>query len=63
MFKVNQDGLKLIGIHQLLIYAADVNIMGGSVHTVKEKAEALIVASKENGLEVNVDETAYMVMS
>ena len=31
--------------------------------TVKENAEALIVASKETGLEVNVDKTKYMVMS
>ena len=33
--------------HQLLAYADDVNILGGSVHTVKENAEALVVASKE----------------
>ena len=38
-------------------------ILGGSVHTIKENAEALIVASKEIGLEVNVDKTKYMVMS
>jgi len=37
--------------------------MGGSVHTIKENSEALIVASKEIGLEVNVDKTMYMVMS
>jgi len=52
---VNQDGLKLNGTHQLLLYADDVNILGGSVHTVKENAKALIVASKEIGLEVNAD--------
>jgi len=61
--QVNQDGLKLYGTHQLLVYADDVNILGGSVHTVKENAEALIVASKQIGLEVNADETRYMVMS
>ena len=38
-------------------------ILGGSVHTVKENAEALIVATKEIGLEVNVDKTKYMIMS
>jgi len=59
--QVNQDGLKLNGIHQLLFYADDVNVLGGSVHTVKKNAEALIVASKEIGLEVNSDKTKYMV--
>ena len=29
--QVNQDGLKLNGTHQLLVYADDVNILGGSV--------------------------------
>jgi len=60
--QVNHDGLKLNGAHQLFVYA-DVNILGGSVHTVKENAEALIVASKEIRLEVNADKTKYMVMS
>jgi len=36
---------------QLLAYADDVIILGGSVHTVKENAEALVVATKEIGLE------------
>jgi len=60
---VNQDGLKLNGTYQLLIYADDINILGGSVHTVKENEKGLIVASKEMGLEVNADNTKYMVMS
>jgi hypothetical protein len=38
--KVNQDSLKLNGTHQLLAYADDVNILEGSVHTVRENAEA-----------------------
>ena len=57
------DGLKLNGTYQLLFYADDVNILGGSEHTRKENAEALVVASKEIGLEVNADKTKYMVMS
>ena len=59
----NQDGLKLDGTHQLLVYADGVHILGGNVQTIKENAEALIVASKEIGLEVNADKTKYMVMS
>ena len=61
--QVNQDGLKLNGTHQLLAYADEVNILGGSVHTVKESAEALLVATKEIGIEVNPDKTKYMVVS
>jgi hypothetical protein len=34
--QVNQDGLKLNGTHQLLVYADGVNILGGRVHTVKK---------------------------
>ena len=60
--QVNQDGLKLNGTHQLLAYGDDVNILGGSAHTVKENAEALLVATKQIGLEVNADKTKYMVM-
>ena len=52
------------GTHQLLVYADDdVNRLGESVHTIKENREALIVASKEIGLEVHADKTKYMVMS
>jgi len=46
-----------------MVYVDDVNILGGSVHTIKKNKEALIVASKENGLEINADKTKYMVMS
>jgi len=55
--------LNLNGTHKLQIYAHDVNMLGGSVHTIKENTVALAVASKETGLEVNVDKTKYMVMS
>ena len=61
--QVNQDGLKLNGTHQLLAYADDVNILGGGIRTVKENTQALVVATKEIGIEVNADKTKYMVMS
>jgi hypothetical protein len=51
------------GTHQLLVYADDVNILGGSVHAIRRNTEALVVASKEIGLEVNAEKTKYMVMS
>src|SRR5215469_11214975 len=59
----NLCGLKLNGTHQLLAYANDVNILGGSVHTVKKNVEALVAATKETGLEVNAHKTKYMTVS
>jgi hypothetical protein len=47
--------LKLNGTQKFLFYVDDVNIMGGSMLTIKKHAEALAVANKENGLEVNAD--------
>jgi len=47
--------LKLIGAHKFVVYADDVNILGGSGHTIQENRGSLIVASKETGREVNVD--------
>jgi hypothetical protein len=46
-----------------LVYADDVNILGGSVHGVKKNTEALVVGSKETGLGGNDDKTKYLVMS
>jgi hypothetical protein len=55
--------LKLNGTRQLLVYAGNVNILGGSIHNIKKNAEDLVIASKETGLEVNAEKTKYMVMS
>jgi len=33
--QVNQDGLKLEGTNQLMVYADNVNILVGSVHSVR----------------------------
>ena len=54
--------IQLNGTHQLLTYAHD-NISGGSIHTIKKNTEALLVCSKQIGIEVNIDKTKYMVMS
>jgi hypothetical protein len=58
----SQVVLKLNGTHQLLAYADDVNLLGENVVTVKNK-ETVIDASKEVGLEVNVENTKYMLLS
>ena len=55
--------MKLHGTYQLLVYADDINILGGSIHNVKENAEALVVVSMETGQEVNADKSMYVVMS
>ena len=55
--------MKLNGTRQLLAYADDVNILGGSIHTVKENAEALVAATRDTGLEVSADKTKHMDMS
>jgi len=34
--QVNQDGLKLNSINQLLVYADDINILSGSIYTIEK---------------------------
>jgi hypothetical protein len=55
--------LKLNGTHQLLAYADDVNLLGDNIDTMKRNTEILIDASKELGLEINVEKTKYMLLS
>jgi hypothetical protein len=59
----NQVGLKLSGAHQLLAYTDDVNLLGDNRDTIKKNTETLNDASKEVGLEINVEKTKYMLLS
>jgi hypothetical protein len=59
----NQVELKLNGTHQLLAYADGVNVLGDNVDTINKNTQSLIDASKEVGLEVNVEKTKYMLVS
>jgi hypothetical protein len=59
----NQVGLKLNGTHQLLVYADNVNLLEDNLDTIKKNTETLIDASKEVGLELNVEKTKYMLLS
>jgi hypothetical protein len=52
-------GLKLNGTHQLLVYADDVNLLGDNIDTIKKNTKSLIGARKEDGLEVNAENTKY----
>jgi len=53
--QVNQDGLKLNGTHQLLVYADDIRVLGESIHTIKENAKVLLVDSNKIGLVVDAE--------
>ena len=55
--------MKLNDTHQLLVYADDSNILGGSVYTIKKNTDPLLLGSTENGPEVNADKTKNMAMS
>jgi sorting nexin-29 len=61
--QVIQVGQKLNGTHQLLTYADDVNLLGDNIDTINENTGTLIEASKEIGLEMNVEKTKYMLVS
>jgi hypothetical protein len=54
--------LKLNGTHQILAYADDVNLLEDNIDTIKN-TETLTDASKEVGLEINVEKTKYMLLS
>jgi hypothetical protein len=36
-FRQTQEGLKLNGTHQLLVYADDIYTLSGSIHAIKKK--------------------------
>jgi hypothetical protein len=52
----NQMGLKLLAY-------ADVNLLQDNIDTIKENTETVIDASKEVGIEINVDKIKLMLLS
>jgi hypothetical protein len=56
-------GLELHESHHLLPYDDDVNLPGDNIDTIERTTETLIDASKEVALEINVENTKYMLLS
>jgi hypothetical protein len=61
--KIQENEVGLNGTHELLVRVDDVNLLGDIVNTIKEKTEALLEASRDISLEINAEETKYMIMS
>jgi hypothetical protein len=54
-------GLKLNGIHQLLVYVDNLNLLGDNIDIIKKNR--IINAGKKVGLQVNTEKTKYMLLS
>ncbi|KAJ4443586.1 hypothetical protein ANN_05260 [Periplaneta americana] len=59
----NREVLELNGLHQLLVYADNVNMLGENSQTIRENTNILLEANKAIGLEVNPEKTKYKIMS
>jgi biotin operon repressor len=46
-----------------LVYEDNVNLLGDSINTIKENIESLVQASRDVGVEINVEKAKYMIMS
>jgi hypothetical protein len=55
--QVNHQCLKLHVAHQGIVYANDINILGGCEHSTKKTTGTLAVPSKNTGLKVRADKT------
>jgi hypothetical protein len=56
------ERLELITTHHLLVYTNDDNVLHENINITKKNTEALLDASRDVGLEVNVEKNQCMVM-
>ncbi|KAJ4431256.1 hypothetical protein ANN_19853, partial [Periplaneta americana] len=59
----NREDLELNGLHQLLVYADDVNMSGENPQMIRKNMEIVLKASKKIYLEIIPGKTKYMIMS
>ncbi|KAJ4450010.1 hypothetical protein ANN_01417 [Periplaneta americana] len=52
----NREGLKLNGLHQLVVYADDLNMLGENPQTIRENTGILLEETKEIGLDEVTEE-------
>jgi hypothetical protein len=55
-------GLKLNGTNQLMVSAADINLLRSNINTIKIMTETLTDISKQVGLEVSTEKTKRMLL-
>jgi hypothetical protein len=58
-----QVGLRWIGTQRLLVYANDTNPLGNNIETRNKRTGTPTDASKEGGLELNVEKPEYISVS
>jgi hypothetical protein len=46
----NHEGVEKNSLQQVLVYAADVNLLWENINTIQNNGKILLQASKENGL-------------
>jgi hypothetical protein len=54
----SREGLEIDGLHNELVYADDVSLLGENINTTINNAEILYY-SKDIDIEVNIDKTKY----